>query len=62
MAAAVQTNIRADNQPDTWRRDFGLGYLYAFSKRTDAYVNILYDKLSKKGSGTTTGIGIRLKF
>ncbi|RDK11907.1 porin [Cupriavidus lacunae] len=62
MAAAVQTNIRADNQPDTWRRDFGLGYLYAFSKRTDAYVNVLYDKLSNKGSGTTTGIGIRHKF
>ncbi|MBF6992494.1 porin [Cupriavidus sp. IK-TO18] len=62
MAAAVQTNIRADGQAGTWRRDIGLGYLYSFSKRTDGYVNVLYDKLSDKGSGTSAGIGIRHKF
>lgn len=62
MIAAVQTNIRADNQPYVRRRDAAIGYDYALSKRTDIYANVLYDKLSDKGSGITTGFGIRHKF
>jgi predicted porin len=62
MIAAALTNIYADNQPDSRRRDAAFGYLYPMSKRTDVYANILYDKLTGKGSGITTGMGIRHKF
>ncbi|WP_279635277.1 porin [Cupriavidus lacunae] len=62
MLSVVQTSIRAANQPDIRRRDAGIGYLYAFSRRTDAYATSLYDKLSDRGSGFTTAIGLRHKF
>ncbi|WP_454731333.1 MULTISPECIES: hypothetical protein [Cupriavidus] len=53
---------RADAQPDVRRRDAGIGYLYAMSRRTDLHANALYDKLSNQGSGMTAGVGIRHKF
>ncbi len=62
MLSAVQTNISADNAVDRRRRNFGFGYLYSFSKRTDIYANALYDKITGAGGGLSTGVGIRHKF
>ncbi|GLC97296.1 porin [Cupriavidus sp. TA19] len=62
MFAATQTNINSVGRQDAKRRDAGLGYLYALSKRTDVYISTIYDKLSDQGSGVSTGIGIRHRF
>jgi len=62
MASAVQTVIKADGVATIRRSDLGFGYDYFLSKRSDLYANVLYDKLSRQGSGTAFGVGIRHKF
>jgi predicted porin len=44
------------------RNTWSLGYDYAFTKHTDAYVTYMNDKISDQSGGYTFGIGLRVKF
>ena len=44
------------------RNTVSLGYDYFFSKRTDVYGIVSYDKLSEQSSGVSAGVGIRQRF
>ncbi len=47
---------------DRHRDTAGLTYDYPLSKRTDAYLSYLYDKLSTAGTGNSFGVGLRHRF
>lgn len=44
------------------RNTASLGYDYFFSKRTDVYSVVSYDKLTEQSSGISFGVGIRQRF
>ena len=47
----------------TAKRDtVSIGYNYDFSKRTDGYAIVMYDKVKDFGNGTSFGVGIRHRF
>ena len=47
----------------TAKRDtVSVGYNYDFSKRTDGYAIVMYDKVKDFGNGTSFGVGIRHRF
>lgn len=46
----------------TFRNSAMVGYDFKLSKRSDLYVNYLYDKLTAEASGNSIGIGIRHSF
>jgi len=39
-----------------------VGYSYAFSKRTDAYVVLMNDRFTGQSSGNSFGVGVRQRF
>ena len=47
---------------DAKRDTVSVGYNYDFSKRTDAYAIVMYDKVKNFGSGTSVGVGVRHRF
>ena len=47
----------------TAKRDtVSVGYNYDFSKRTDGYAIVMYDKVKDFGNGTSFGVGMRHRF
>ena len=47
---------------DAKRDTVSVGYNYDFSKRTDGYAIVMYDKVKDVGSGTSVGVGVRHRF
>lgn len=59
LAAVASTKFDAT---DIRRNTAVVGYDHALSKRTDVYVNYLYDKLSNANVGNTVAVGVRHSF
>lgn len=50
-------------QDSNAKRDtVSVGYNYDFSKRTDGYAIVMYDKVKDFGNGTSFGVGVRHRF
>ena len=47
---------------DAKRDTVSVGYNYDFSKRTDGYAIVMYDKVKDFGNGTSFGVGVRHRF
>ena len=47
---------------DAKRDTVSVGYNYDFSKRTDGYAIVMYDKVKSFGNGTSFGVGMRHRF
>lgn len=69
----AHTKIKADGdfsavlggsgvQSSITRNTASLGYDYYFSKRTDLYSIVSYDKITDQASGVSVGVGIRQRF
>ncbi len=69
----ARTNVKADGdfsavlggsgvKSSIVRNTASLGYDYFFSKRTDVYSVVSYDKLTDQSSGVSFGVGIRQRF
>ena len=59
LASYAQTKLQPVNQS---RKTFTIGYDYNLSKRTDAYVMLMNDRLTNFESGNSFGAGIRHRF
>lgn len=59
MASYAQTK---DDGLDKTRKTLAVGYDYTLSKRTDAYANVMFDRITGFDSGTSYGIGLRHRF
>ena len=59
LAAWAQSKL---DQSSTKRNTVSIGYNYDFSKRTDGYAIVMYDKVKDVGSGTSVGVGVRHRF
>ena len=58
-ASYAQTKLQPVNQS---RKTLTVGYDYNLSKRTDAYVMVMNDRITSYESGNSVGIGIRHRF
>lgn len=69
----ARTNVKADGdfsavlgssgvRSSITRNTASLGYDYSFSKRTDIYSIVSYDKITDQSSGVSIGIGLRQRF
>ena len=59
LASWAQTQV---NTPDISRKTFTVGYDYFISKRTDAYVMALNDRITNQTKGNSVAVGIRHRF
>lgn len=59
LASYAQTKLQPVNQS---RKTLTVGYDYNLSKRTDAYVMVMNDRITSYESGNSVGIGIRHRF
>ena len=59
LAAYAHSKLQGS---DAKRDTVSVGYNYDFSKRTDAYAIVMYDKVKNFGSGTSVGVGVRHRF
>ncbi|MCB2034816.1 MAG: porin, partial [Ottowia sp.] len=59
MASYAQTK---DDGLDKTRKTLAVGYDYTLSKRTDAYANVMFDRITGFDSGTSYGVGLRHRF
>ncbi|GAB7544527.1 porin [Cupriavidus sp. 8B] len=62
LLSLASSRVRSDVMTDYRRHAVSGGYDYAFSKRTDVYGAVMFDKITGTGSGTTFAAGIRHKF
>lgn len=62
LASVVSSRVRSEVMTAYRRHAASAGYDYAFSKRTDVYGAVMFDKITGSGSGTTFAAGIRHKF
>nr|HPR44210.1 porin [Ottowia sp.] len=51
-----------DDGLDKTRKTLAVGYDYTLSKRTDAYANVMFDRITGFDSGTSYGVGLRHRF
>lgn len=59
LASYAQTKLQPVNQS---RKTLTVGYDYELSKRTDAYVMIMNDRITSYESGNSFGVGVRHRF
>jgi predicted porin len=62
LAEWARTSTSAPRNVNKFRNTGSIAYDYKLSKRTDVYVDYLYDKLSGYGSASTEALGIRHTF
>jgi predicted porin len=62
LASYATTRNSTAGAPDYRRNSALIGYDHALSKRTDVYVNYLYDKLSTASTGSVMGVGLKHNF
>ncbi|NUT14337.1 MAG: porin [Cupriavidus sp.] len=62
LVAWAHTTRRAGEAQVQRRNTAAIGYDYYLSRRTDVYVNYLYDKVSGLATGNSVGLGIRHRF
>ena len=59
LASYAQTKLQPVNQS---RKTLTVGYDYNLSKRTDAYLMVMHDRITSYESGNSIGLGIRHRF
>ena len=59
LAAYAHSKLQGS---DAKRDTVSVGYNYDFSKRTDGYAIVMYDKVKDFGNGTSFGVGVRHRF
>ena len=59
LASYAQTKLQPVDQS---RKTFTVGYDYNLSKRTDAYLMVMHDRITSFESGNSFGIGVRHRF
>ena len=59
LASYAQTKLQPVNQS---RKTLTVGYDYNLSKRTDAYLMVMHDRITSFDSGNSFGIGVRHRF
>lgn len=59
LASYAQTKLQPVNQS---RKTLTVGYDYELSKRTDAYLMIMNDRITSYESGNSFGVGVRHRF
>lgn len=62
MAQVANSSEKPDVGTEMIRTTTSVGYSYAFSKRTDAYVVLMNDRFTGQSSGNSFGVGVRQRF